>query len=252
LQTFAPYGVTHVVVLLVSAAGWTAAIRSARRVKKTPREALWRRAAGGAILVVCGGAALFRLTPWTFDVSRSLPLHLCDFAWMAAAWSLLAGGDPLRVPHQLAYYWGAGFSTAGYLTPTLVEGPRSPEFWSFWGGHFLVVGAALVNYHAFRFRPGGRGLAVALGASTAVYAVATVTNLLLGTNYCYSAPGLPAHPTPLDFLGPWPLRILTLWLLAMGWLLVLSLKSRPDGRAGPAPRPLAASRPEPLGERRPV
>jgi hypothetical integral membrane protein (TIGR02206 family) len=234
VETFAPYGATHLVVLVLSAAAWYAAILSARRVGGTPRERAWRRAAGAAVLVVCGGPTLWRLAPGAFDVAHSLPLHLCDFAWMAAAWSLFAGGDPRRVPHQLTYFWGLGFSTAGYVTPTLVEGPASAEFWSFWIGHFLVVGAALVNHHAFRMRPGGRGPAVALAASTVVYAVATIVNLLLGTNYCYSGATLPRHLTLLDVFGAWPLRILWLWLFSMAWIGVLSIKYRAGARAGPA------------------
>lgn len=236
METFAPYGATHLAVGAASAAAWYAAILSARRAAGTPRERRWRRVFGGALLLVCGGATLWRLTPWTFELQRSLPLHLCDFAWMAAAWSLLAGGDPTRAPHQLAYYWGLGLSTAGYVTPTIEEGPASAEFWAFWLGHALVVGAGLVNYHAFRMRPAPRGLAVAVAASTAVYAVATLANVRLGTNYCYSGRGLPAHATLLDVLGAWPGRALWLWLACMGWLCVLSLKARPGARAGPAPR----------------
>ena len=248
MDRFAPYGGVHLAVVLLSVAFWYAVIRRARRVRGTRAERRLRLVYGGAILAVCGGWMFYGLTPGAWDVRESIPLHLCDLAWMAAAWSVLSGGDPARLQHQLTFYWTLGFSTLGYLTPTVTEGPASASFLAFFASHWLVVGAGFLNYHGFGWRPTKRGLLQAVVASTLLYAVATAVNLALDTNYCYSGRSTPVHPTPVDLFGPWPLRILWIWAVSMGVLLLLSLKSRPgaalagirsgaSGGAGPGGRP---------------
>jgi uncharacterized membrane protein YwaF len=98
----------------------------------------------------------------------------------------------------------------------VVEGPTSLFFWTFWLNHWFILAVGFVNYNAFFIRPTPSGLPRVIGLTTIVYLAATVVNLLYGTNYCYSGPSLPDHPTPVDWLGTWPWRIFSLWLLVIG------------------------------------
>lgn len=225
-MSFEPYGLLHLAVFGVSALAWHRTVVATKRARGTPGVRRLRRRLGWTILLISGGWTLTRFLPGTFDARESLPLHLCNLAWMIAAWSCFSDGGPERLRHQLVFYWGLGFSSMGYLTPTLTEGPAQPKFWEFWATHWLIIAVGLVYYHGLRWRPTRRGLVGAMAVSTAVYALATGVNLLLDSNYCYSGRTLPEHPTPLDWMGGWPLRILWLWLIAMAWHVVISLKAR--------------------------
>ncbi len=213
MEPFAPYGQTHCAMLLLCAGGWLLAIRAARRRRGTPRERRFRLAFGRSILLLNAAWLAWKVTPGRFDLADSLPLHLCDAAWMAAAWSLLSGGDPRRLRHQLVYYWGLGLSPLGLLTPDLDAGPATIGFWVFWIRHWQIVGAALVNLAAFRVRPSWRAFLGACAVTAALVAPVTLLNAACGTFYFYTGPSLPGNPTPLDLLGRWPLRILWIVLL---------------------------------------
>ncbi|MBI4879269.1 MAG: TIGR02206 family membrane protein [Planctomycetes bacterium] len=213
MEPFAPYGKTHFAMLLLCAAGWLLAIRAARRRRDTPRERGFRLALGLFILLLNTAWLACKVTPGRFELATSLPLHLCDAAWMAAVWSLLSGGDPRRLRHQLVYYWGLGLSPLGLLTPDLEASPAAISFWAFWLRHWQIVGAALVNLAAFRVRPSWRGFFGACAVTAALVAPVTLFNAVFATPYFYTGPSVPENPTPLDLLGRWPLRIVWIVLL---------------------------------------
>ena len=66
---------------------------------------------------------IFQLTPGDYDIGTSLPLQLCDFAWVAAVWGLWTH-RPL--PVALTYYWGLTLTTQAILTPSLGQDVPAP------------------------------------------------------------------------------------------------------------------------------
>ena len=234
---FEPFGVLHGVVIAVSAVAWWAAVVWARAVAGTPRERPWRRAM--AFLVwgfnVAWTARL--LLPDHFELGFSIPLQLCDLAWMAAGWSLWSGGDPQRLRHQLPVLWGLALSVAGYLTPAVTSGPGGIHFWTFWISHGQILAAALVNLLAFGTRPDPRGLRGTLIVTAASFAFATAFNLVFDTSYFFTGRDIPSNPTPLDHLGSWPLRILWVAVLGAAAICLVALPFLRRGARGAAWRP---------------
>ena len=215
-DAFAPFGALHALVVVLSVGGWWAAIGLLRRVAGTPRERGLRRALA---VVVWGFNVVWiatRLTPEHFDVGFSLPFQLCDLAWMAAGWSLWSGGDPQRLRHQITVLWGLALSFIAYVTPTVTSGPGGAHFWTFWITHWQILATALVNLRAFGTRPDARGLRATLLVTTVACLAATAFNVAFDTSYCFTGRDLPSRPTPLDHLGPWPLRIV--YVMALGAL----------------------------------
>lgn len=228
-ERFTPFGALHGVVVAASLGTWFVAVSWARARRGGPGERAWRR---GAALSVWGFNLAWQarlLLPDRFAWGHSLPLHLCDLCWMAAGWSLWSGGDPQRVRHQVPVLWGIALSALAYATPTLTAGPNGLAFWTFWITHAQILGVALINLVAFGTRPNLRGLGAALSLALAGMALATVVNLALETSYFFTGEGLPENPTPLDHLGPWPLRIL--WIALLG-ALALGLVTLPFLLAG--------------------
>ena len=71
-----------------------------------------------------------------FDVQGSLPLQVCDFAWIVVAWALLTRH---RFALALTYYWGLTLSLQAMVQPTLDDAFPDPNFFAFWGKHVLLV-----------------------------------------------------------------------------------------------------------------
>lgn len=232
-DAFEPFTTLHLLVVGVAALGWCAFVVFVRRVRGTPREPRARRAFGVFVWVSNAAWLVWLLLPSQFDWGHSLPLHLCDFAWLAAGWSLWSGGDPQRLRHQVPVLWGLALSILAFVTPTLTSGPGGPHFWSFWITHWQILATALWNLVGLGTRPDLRGLRGTILLTTACFAFATAVNLLLDTNYFFTGKELPSRPTPLDALGPWPLRIL--WIALLGTL-ALALVALPFLLARRCPR----------------
>lgn len=163
-------------------------------------------------LLVAGAVTVsaWWLWPSNFEWHRSLPLHVCDLAAIAAPIALLTRS---RTARTLLYFWGLGLSSQGLITPVLRLGPAHGEYWMFWINHFAIVGAAIYDVAARGYRPGWRDwrTAVALGG---VYVLLVFTlNAATGWNYGYVGPSKPEAPTIVDALGPWPLRVV--WIVAI-------------------------------------
>ena len=78
--------------------------------------------------------------PVPFDAQGSLPLQVCDFAWIVVAWALLTRH---RFALALTYYWGLTLSLQAMVQPTLDDAFPDPNFFAFWGKHVLLVGSGL-------------------------------------------------------------------------------------------------------------
>lgn len=192
----------------------------------TDRELAFRR--GFAIVIPCVLIPLQipQLLPGDFDPGTSIPLQLCDLAWIAAIVALWTRN---RFVTALVYFWGLTLTVQGIVTPSLGETFPDLRYFMFWSMHFLTVWAAVyltfglkvpVTWRTYRF-------AVLFTAGWA--ASVMVINALTGTNYGYLN-RKPPGGSVLDLFGPWPVYVaveivilLAVWAL-MTWPWVRSRK----------------------------
>src|SRR6476646_2375796 len=101
-RPFAPYGASHwaVLALLTVAAVWLVAW--GRRHRETDAAVRFRRRFALLILVLQVPLKVMSMVPPYWDLARSLPLQLCDLAWMVAAYALWSGRP---WAFALTYYW---------------------------------------------------------------------------------------------------------------------------------------------------
>lgn len=158
---------------------------------------------------------LYWLWPSRFVWEQGLPLHYCN---MANLWGAAAAWTRRRLFQGLVYFWALALCVWAFLTPTVRYGPTHPDFWVFWLYHGFI-GVALAHVLMVdRFRPTGRDLRRVL-AFTAVYTLFLVAiDWRWGLNYGFVGPTSPTSPTPIDALGPYPLRLVWIVMLAASLL----------------------------------
>jgi hypothetical integral membrane protein (TIGR02206 family) len=212
---FVPYGPEHGAIVLVGLLLCVAVVWFGRRYAQG-------RSASRVFAVVIVAfqvpMQIFYLLPSQWDVDHSLPLQLCDLAWLTAAYTLWTRS---RWAYSLTYYWGLTLTPQALITPAL-RSPNFPDihFIQFWGQHFLVVWAAVYLTWVVGMRPTWHSLRTAVWV-TVVWGVGVfLFNLATGADYGF-VNAKPPNPSMLDLLGPWPWYLLVEFAVGLvGWALV--------------------------------
>lgn len=216
-ERFSVFGTSHQVALAVVLAGALLLAWAGRATRGTEIAALLGKVLAVAILVFTVPLQILYFTPDYWSLSRTLPLHLCDLAWMAA---VLALWTRRWWAVALTYYWGLFLTTQAIITPDLAAEFPDPVFILFWATHSMVVWAAVYLTWGLGLTPTWRGYRATL-FSTASWAVTVfLINLVAGTNYGYLN-AKPASASILDVLGDWPWYVLAeIAIIASVWALV--------------------------------
>lgn len=242
---FAAFTPAHGLVLVVAAIVLMPILRAGARWRTLApdRERRLRVAFAGSIIAVQIVNIVYWAMPARFDPAISLPVHVCDLIPWVCAVALLAPAARGRGVRTLAYFWGLGLSSWGFIYPVLETGPDAFRFWLFWLVHLQIVGAALYIAFIDPWRPTRRDLVFAVSAVIAYAVLITPVNLGIGADYGYVGPG----DGPASLLGPWPTRlpiVLAGEAMLFG-LLYLPWSRRGGGPAEPVSRPSAAESPPP-------
>jgi hypothetical integral membrane protein (TIGR02206 family) len=224
---FTAYSPSHLVVLAVFAAGTLGLLVVGPRVRGGGGERWLTAVLAVANLVFGVASTITALMP--FSVEDSLPLQICDLAWVFVAWALLTS-RPL--PIALTYYWGLTLCLQALVQPTLTEPFPELEFFVFWGKHVLIVWGAVYLTLALRHGPDWSAYRRAVAWTLGWLVVVLCLNRLLDADYGY-VNGKPSEATVLDVLGPWPLYVVAEMAIVMvAWALItLPWTRRPPARA---------------------
>lgn len=217
-QPFDPYGTSHWIMLATFVAGVPLAVLLGRHVRHDPqRRQTVSRALAVAVLVLVIPLQALDFLPGRFDLDITLPLQLCDFAWMVAAYALWTQRPTAAA---ITYYWGLVLSSQALVTPSLSWGFPDPRFIAFWGLHLLIVWVAIYLPWGLCIRPTWHAYRVTV-ALTLIWLVGVFGfNLVAGTNYGYlNRP--PSTASALDYLGPWPTYLaVEIAIVALVWALM--------------------------------
>lgn len=225
---FVPFSAMHGWAVAVGIAGIAAAIALGKSGERQ------ERIARGLLAFLCLAAFGYSQAAWMTiegppDLDSSLPLHLCDLAAVIAGFALLTGK---RLLCLLTYFWGLAATIQALLTPAITVGFPHPAFVSFFVHHFAIVGAAIYLPVVAGWRTGRpwwRGPLTAMLWINVYLVMAMAVNAGLGTNFGFAA-RKPVNPSLLDHLGPWPLYLVWMQMLAavLFSLLALPVLGRKD------------------------
>lgn len=216
----------HVAVLLVCTLLPVALAVFAKRIRKSPpllRGGRRLLAVGNLLIWLLAGGFWFH--PDSFRLEQSLPLQFCNLANLIA---VVAVGFRSRSAQALLYFWTFALCLWAFLTPFLTVGPSHLWFWVFWLYHLFIPLATSWVLVVDRFRPDFGDLKSALAITLAYTAGLAILNAVTGWNYGFVGPGKPGQPSLIDFLGPYPLRLLWMTLIgsALFFLLLLPWRRR--------------------------
>jgi hypothetical integral membrane protein (TIGR02206 family) len=207
---FALFGPAHLAILFLTFAVPLFLAWLVRR-KGGERWAGWIAWTFAAVLVLNQVALLIWALAPGVKLQDNLPLHLCDWATFTCAAALLWRH---RLAYELTYFWGLAGTLQAVLTPDLDAGFPHPAFFAFHIAHSGLIAAVLFLTWGLAMRPTPRSIVRAFLWLQLYAGVTAILNLLLDTNYGYlhHKPGVPSL---LDYLGPWPVYIVSLEVLAL-------------------------------------
>jgi len=247
LHTFHTGSLTHLAMvtgLAIVGVGLVAAGRAARRQGPTAARQIDRWLAA-ILLTVWVSVQIYDVMPARRGWGRSLPLHVCHVAALAAPVAL---ATRRRSARAILYFWGVGLSTQALVTPTLYVGPAHTDFWVFWGFHGAIVLPAAYDLAARHYRPRWKDWRLAVAAGLVYLPLVFAIDWRLWTNYAWLRRGdCGGQRSLLSLFGPWPGRVPCLALAACGAMTVLALawprnwpRRRPrQPQITPGPLPLA-------------
>lgn len=227
---------THLLALAVCAAVVLGFVGLVRHYRALPDESERHQKLHRLRLFVgvgCLGVWMLNTVFWTvlapFCWEQSLPLHFCNLANLLGAIAVLRKGG--RLFKSVLYFWATTLCIWAFLTPVLGSGPDGPEFWIFWVYHLFIPLAVLETFLVQRFRPGFRDLRNAILFTLGFTLSLAVIDRIFGWNYGFVGPSTPENPTLLDVLGPYPIRILWMILIASALFFLVWLPWRKSSAA---------------------
>jgi hypothetical integral membrane protein (TIGR02206 family) len=216
-ERFEAFSGQHYVLLGLFAVGCVAVAALGRRHRGKSSEVRLRRGFALVLLAFAVPLNIALLLPGEWDLGTSLPIQLCDLAWMTGAIALWTG-RPSAI--ALTYFWGLTLTVQAIVTPSLGESFPELRFFGFWGQHFLVVWTAVLLAWGLGRAPQWWGYRFTV-AVTGVWAVVVIGfNAVADTNYGYLN-RKPSSASILDLLGPWPAYVVAeIAILVTVWALL--------------------------------
>lgn len=172
--------------------------------------------AGIGIWVMSG---VYYSIPPQLKPEESLPIQACDLLALITAITMLR---PTRLLRAVTYFGAFGLTLQAFITPVIDTGPDTFKFYVFWLLHASIVFCALFDLIVRGFRPNAKDLGLAVGFWAVYGAIMIILNWSTGWYYGYLGPTIPknAEGTILKYLGPWPVRPVSIFALA-GFLFTL-------------------------------
>jgi len=216
-ERFSAYGTSHGVVLLLLVLVVAGLVWAGRAYRGTTTAERVGKVLAVVTLIFMVPLQVRLLTPGSFDLERTLPLQLCDLAWMTGTYALWTRQ---RWAVALTYYWGLTLTPQAIITPDLAADFPDLGFILYWGMHLLVVWAAIYLTWGLGLTPDWRSYRTAI-VVTAVWALSVFAfNVVADTNYGFLN-AKPDAASILDLLGPWPWYVLAeIAIITVVWALV--------------------------------
>jgi hypothetical integral membrane protein (TIGR02206 family) len=155
---------------------------------------------------------IWNMSYGTWNIQSMLPLQLCSVMVFTSAAMMVAKSYSL---YEFVYFLGIGGAIQALLTPNIgIFGYPHFRFFQSYTAHGFIVISAFYMTVVEGYRPYPKSLLKVVLWVNVYFITVTIINMLIGSNYMYTAHKLET-PTLLDYLGPWPLYIMSLEVLGL-------------------------------------
>jgi hypothetical integral membrane protein (TIGR02206 family) len=212
-EPFVPFGAAHTGAIALSFAAPLLLAVLARRWPDLDKFVRWSLVAlmFANRLVWLGLVDIDGWVSW----QNVLPMHLCDWAAIAAAVTLIW---PKQRSYELAYFWAFGGTLQALLTPEIAVSFPDLRFIIFFVSHGAVITAVLYLLLTRGLRPTLSSLPRVAAWSLFYMAAALSTDMIFGTNFGYLR-FKPFSHSLFDYMAAWPWYLGE--LLAVGMISLL-------------------------------
>jgi len=214
-NTFVTFGPSHLIAVSIVFSLIALIIVNKDRLAASPRLNLLRYTLIGLTLGQELSLNIYRIAVGQWELSTSLPLHLCGLGILSTSIILITKSEKLFLNVFFIMMIGA---TMALLTPGIEYGLGFPHFrfFQFFISHGLIVINFTVILFVFDFQRNVRyrhllnNLVVLLGLAIVLLGV----NLLIDGNYMYLL-AKPGEGTAFDLFGDWPWYIVNIFLFGI-------------------------------------
>jgi len=151
------------------------------------------------------------VTTGTWSASHSLPLELCSIASLAAGIMLLTKNRSL---FEVVYFIGIGGAIQAILTPNLHFGFPQFRFIQFFTDHFLLILAPLLMIWLYNYTVTKMSIVKTFISINVLALIIWMINYIISANYMFLR-HKPNTTSLLDFLGPYPVYLLSLEIITI-------------------------------------
>ncbi|MCB9596102.1 MAG: TIGR02206 family membrane protein [Sandaracinaceae bacterium] len=204
-EPFHPFGLTHLVTVLVVTATIAATAWAGRRVGLA-RARTGGKVLGAFLIVYYGVEGWVRVTYLGIPPVFILPAELCNALFFIGAFALWTDS---KVAHEIVFFWTFAGTVHALITPTPNEGWPSLEYVRYFAAHGLLVLTAVYAVVALDKVVTRWSLLRAAIALQVWEAIVAVVDWTLDQNFMYLKRP-PPSPTLIDALGPWPVYLVSL------------------------------------------
>src|ERR1051325_5749776 len=215
---FQPYGLPHVMVILITIVLPFALAAVVRRTKSQRLEGLIIAVLSGVLVLNYLAYLIFIRSQGVVDWRQMLPMQMCDWGMVVVIVAMWTGSQRW---FEVAYFWGIGGTLQAVLTPNLRYGFPDWRFISFFTSHCAIIVGVIFLMLTRQYRPYPMSIVRVWLWSEFYFVVTLAVDIVTGFNYGFLL-HKPEAFSILSFLSDWwPLYALQMHGVALLFFLVL-------------------------------
>ncbi|MGE0790906.1 MAG: TIGR02206 family membrane protein [Sandaracinaceae bacterium] len=222
---FHPFGPLHAVTVAIVLGVIALVVGAGRRVG-VERAKTGGRALGVLLLAYYIAEGCLRTFHMGVPAMLMIPGEICSALFFIGAFAFLTQN---RVAYEVLFFWTFAGTLHSLITPTPLEGWPSLEYVRYFTTHGLLILSATYAVLALDRDMTRWSLVRAAIALQVWELIVAGVDLLLDQNFMYLRYP-PPSPTLIDALGPWPVYLVSLEVVALlsfaVWLAILTLVRR--------------------------
>jgi hypothetical integral membrane protein (TIGR02206 family) len=230
LLPFIFYSKSHWVALILIISTCMLIFLLRGHIRQHKKADLYRYGLAGFLLLINVILHIWYGTSGSWDISHTLPLHLCSLTVLLCIIMLLTKSYAL---FEFNYFAGIGGALQALLTPAaILSGYPHFTYYYFFIAHGGIIVSCLFMIWIYGYQPYFRSIGKTMIYLNVLMIPIAVVNVLTGGNYLFIM-HKPSDPSLIDVLGPWPWYILSMEAAAavvflLLYLPFLSQKSKRD------------------------